>query len=291
MDNKFTDIHTQDFKFNDGWGKIHAISTGTVSVKEAFRSTKKNQWTSKLEFILQNKFTAPLPIWVWVIEHPEGKFVIDTGENSKVSEPDYFSQEGILKEWINKNQFKFNVNKDRELHNLLPKLNIEIDHIDQVLLTHLHLDHIDGLKFFSNQKVLLNKEEWEKPSFALKSLLPENFNPSLFETNESHLDFKNTKSITKARDLHFIHTPGHTFGHCSILASNDRHDHIFFGGDMTYTSDQLKYSEMSGGHIDFKKAQNTIKTVSEFCKANKAIFLPSHDPYAGLRLQERNYFS
>ncbi len=48
-----------------------------------------------------------MPIWVWVIEHPEGIFVIDTGENTKIQTPGYFKSSGVFANWFNRAMFKF----------------------------------------------------------------------------------------------------------------------------------------------------------------------------------------
>ncbi len=107
--------YTRAVTFNDGPGKIHAFTTGTVSVKKRFKTAKGGQLLSKLNFVLDSDFTEELPIWVWVIEHPEGVYVVDTGENSQVSEPDYFRQEGPILSWLNRTQFRFQVPRDEEI--------------------------------------------------------------------------------------------------------------------------------------------------------------------------------
>jgi N-acyl homoserine lactone hydrolase len=40
--------------------------------------------------LLDREWTDPLPIWAWVIEHPAGLLIIDTGETSRAGEPGYF---------------------------------------------------------------------------------------------------------------------------------------------------------------------------------------------------------
>ena len=52
--------------------KIHAVCTGTVAVKTAFRTKKGFGELAKLNILLSHHYTEYLPIWVWVIEHPEG---------------------------------------------------------------------------------------------------------------------------------------------------------------------------------------------------------------------------
>src|SRR5580765_6676567 len=128
--------------------KIHLISTGAVSVKTKFREARKTGFLAMIDFILDKNFTEWMPIWVLVIEHPEGIFVIDTGENANVNDPGYFRSSGLFANWFDTKQFKFEVSVEEEIGPQLEKLNIKIADIRSVILTHLHLDHIDGLKYF-----------------------------------------------------------------------------------------------------------------------------------------------
>ena len=128
--------------------KVHLVSTGAVSVKTKFRDANKTGMLAMLDFILDKKFTEWMPIWVMIIEHPEGVFVIDTGENAGVNDPNYFKSSGLFANWFNTAQFKFIVNKEEEIGPQLNDLQIPIEKIKAVVLTHLHLDHIDGLKYF-----------------------------------------------------------------------------------------------------------------------------------------------
>ena len=60
--------------------KVHAIQTGLISVKENFLNQKGQGLLSKLNIVFGNSYADFMPIWVWVIEHPEGVIVIDTGD-------------------------------------------------------------------------------------------------------------------------------------------------------------------------------------------------------------------
>src|SRR5436190_11563729 len=91
--------------------KVHLVSTGAVSVKTKFRDATKTGMLAMLDFILDKKFTEWMPIWVMIIEHPEGVFVIDTGENANVNDPGYFKSSGFFANWFDTTQFKFIVNK------------------------------------------------------------------------------------------------------------------------------------------------------------------------------------
>ena len=52
--------------------KIHAIQTGTVSIKKVQRHGKGKGLMRQLNTMISREWTEPLPIFAWVIEHPEG---------------------------------------------------------------------------------------------------------------------------------------------------------------------------------------------------------------------------
>jgi hypothetical protein len=94
--------------------KIHLVSTGGVIVKTKFREAKRTGLIAMIDFILDKKFTEWMPIWVMIIEHSEGIFVIDTGENFNVNDPGYFRSSGWFANWFDTTQFKFKVNREEE---------------------------------------------------------------------------------------------------------------------------------------------------------------------------------
>jgi glyoxylase-like metal-dependent hydrolase (beta-lactamase superfamily II) len=265
--------------------KIHLVSTGGVIVKTKFREAKRTGFLAMLEFILDKKFTEWMPIWVLIIEHREGIFVIDTGENANVNDPGYFRSSGMFANWFDTTQFKFEVKVEEEIGPQLNDLNIPIEKIKAVVLTHLHLDHIDGLKYFPSTPVIVNKKEWEKPFGDLPKLYPSWFKPRLVELNEKYDVFERVYYLTNAKDLLLIETPGHTYHHCSLLLKTDQGS-IFFAADVCYTQYQIIEEKYSGSNASHKLAGDTYDKIKQFAKKAKLVFLPSHDADASLRLKE-----
>ena len=264
--------------------KIYLVSTGGVSVKTKFRDATKTGLLAMLDFILDKNFTEWMPIWVMIIEHPEGVFVIDTGENANVNDPGYFKSSGIFANWFDTTQFKFKVEKDEEIGPLLDQLNISFENIT-VVLTHLHLDHADGLKYFPKNKILVNKKEWEKPFGDLPKLYPSWFKPTLIELNERYNGFEHVQYLTASKDILLIETPGHTYHHCSVLLKTDEYC-IFFAADICYTEQQIIDEKYSGTNASHKMAKDTYERVRRFAQKHKTIFIPSHDTAAAKRLKE-----
>ena len=70
--------------------KIHAVQTGTVAIRPNQREGKGPGFARLINTLSDRRWTEPLPIYAWVIEHPEGIIVIDTGESANVTSPEYF---------------------------------------------------------------------------------------------------------------------------------------------------------------------------------------------------------
>ena len=277
------EITTKHLTINKEPIKVHAISTGEVSVKTKFRETRRKGIFAALSFLIDKAFTEWMPIWTWVIEHPEGIFIIDTGENSSVTEKDYFKSSGFFSNWLNTTQFKFKVKPEEELDQQLNTIGIQTADVKSVILTHLHLDHIDGLKYFPNIPVIVNQTEWEKPYGDLPKLYPNWFKPKTVALNNAFQDFKKTVLLTNSGDLILVETPGHTHGHASVLLKTDQ-GFILFAGDVVYHQSQLLENKFSGANVDFKKAKATYSSLKKFAAKNKMVFLPSHDKDADKRL-------
>ena len=61
--------------------KIHAVQTGTVTIRPNQRQGKGIGLARLVNTLFDRRWTESLPIYAWVIEHPEEIIVIDTGAN------------------------------------------------------------------------------------------------------------------------------------------------------------------------------------------------------------------
>ena len=94
----------------------------------------------RLNTLLDKTWTEPLPIYAWVIEHPEGIIVVDTGETARVAEPGYFP-------WWHP-YFRLGVRSwvrpEEEIGPQLQALGIQLTNVRWLVITHLHTDHAGG---------------------------------------------------------------------------------------------------------------------------------------------------
>ena len=138
--------------------KVHAIQTGTVQVHERQRAGHGRGVLRFANMLLDRRWTEPLPIYAWVIEHPEGVIVVDTGETARAGAPGYFPR------WhpYFRIGVRERVDPEQEIGPQLRSLGIRPDDVRRVVLTHLHTDHAGGLRHFPRSEILVTRTEYEQ---------------------------------------------------------------------------------------------------------------------------------
>jgi glyoxylase-like metal-dependent hydrolase (beta-lactamase superfamily II) len=270
--------------------KVHGLCVGTVAVKTTFKTKKGNGFLSKINILLAKYYTEYMPIWVWVIEHPEGLIVVDTGENTDSMDVDkYLSKESWYAKYQFKNACNVKIQSQNELNNQLKKVNLKVEDVKLVVLTHMHLDHIDGLKFFPKQEIMVGNFEFTHPDNVFSSILPSWFNPNKVEYVNNRIEvFNQAYPVTKAEDLLYIPTPGHTLGHSSLVFKTDDFD-IIFAGDSSYDQAQVINGELPGANTDYVKTAETYKNLLAYASLRKTVYLPTHDANSVQRLVSKSF--
>lgn len=263
---------------------VHAISTGVVAVTDAFLHTSALGFLRKPNILFNRQFADWMPIYVWVIEHPEGVFVVDTGENSAITQPNYFRGAGWLNEYINTHAFRFEVAREQEIDRQLAQLGIRPADVRAVVLTHLHIDHTDGLRHFPKTPVLVNRYESKHPYNDLPTLYPPTFAPTLVDPAPGQVaHFAGAYPLTTARDLWLVETPGHSHGHCSVLLQTSQ-THYLFAGDVSYSQSQLLTDDLPGANASLPRSRQTYRAIRQYAAQHPLVYLPSHDAGAAQRL-------
>jgi glyoxylase-like metal-dependent hydrolase (beta-lactamase superfamily II) len=268
--------------------RIHAIQTGTVAVKESQRiGSRGNGPVRLINTMLDSKWTEPLPIYAWVIEHPEGPIVIDTGETARTSES------GYLPWWhpYFKLGMKANVTVAEEIGPQLRSLNIPPESVRWVVMTHLHTDHAGGLYHFPDAEILVSRTEYEQAAGFqgqlrgyLSNHWPGWFTPTQLDFVPQPLEaFPKTFLLTEAGDVVLVPTPGHTAGHISVILREGPLSY-FFAGDVSYTEQTMLDLVVDGVSLDRQTALKSLKRTRHFAKNRPTVYLPSHDPASAERL-------
>lgn len=270
--------------------KIHAIQTGTVKIKQAQR-VGRGQGSTRLRHILfDSDWTAPLPIYAWAIEHPEGVIVVDTGETAHASQPGYFP-------WWHpyyRTAVREQVKPDDEIGPQLKRLGISPDDVRWVVMTHMHTDHAGGLHHFPKSAILVSRREMQATAGfqgRLNGYVNQHFptwlNPHLVDFAPQPVGtFPESFTLTQAGDVLLIPTPGHSAGHLSVILKNEGRS-ILLAGDTSYTEQYLLDQVMDGVSPDEQAARQTLQRLLSYLQATPTIYLPSHDPESAQRLTAR----
>jgi N-acyl homoserine lactone hydrolase len=267
--------------------QIHAIQTGTVAIKQRQRQGVGHGLRRTINTLFDRTWTEPLPIYTWVIEHPEGILVIDTGETARAAQPGYFPwwhpyyKVGV-REWVR---------PEEEIGPQLRALGINPNDVRWVVMTHLHTDHAGGLYHFPKSEILVSRTEYHHATGfrgQLRGFLPQHwptwFNPTLVDfTSQPHGPFPTSYALTTAGDILLVSTPGHTLGHLSVIVQDDEST-LFFAGDTSYTQQLMLSQSIDGVAADEALALQTLQRILEYTKVTPTIYLPSHDPEAAQRL-------
>jgi N-acyl homoserine lactone hydrolase len=267
--------------------RIHAIQTGTVVVKRRQLRGKGNGVLRLFNTISDPNWVEPLPIYTWLIEHPEGLIVVDTGETARASEPGYFPS------WQPYYRFavRLSVRVEEEIGPQIRALGFSPADVRWVVLTHMHTDHAGGLAHFPQSEILVSRTEYRLASSLQGWMLgylphrwPTWFTPRQIDFATAPSDpFPSSYPLTQAGDVILVPTPGHAPGHLSVIVQ-DGATTVFLAGDTSYNEQLLLDGVMDGVTTNLALASKTMGRIQRFLQTTPTIYLPSHDPESANRL-------
>ena len=259
--------------------RIHALGTGTVRVKDAFLHARSGP-TRQARLFTPGPFSSPLPIHAWVVEHDGQRILVDTGEVATASDIPFA---------------RFQVRPEDELPHALAGAGLAPGDIDQVVLTHMHGDHMDGAVHL-DLPVLVHDAEWAHAhtafSKAFQRLLRQPI-PAGVEFRRVPLDggpfgaFAASRPLTGDGRVVLVATPGHTPGHVSVVCVDDEGRHVLLAGDATDTLEQLHARRADAVAPKPKVHVETLDRILAHRHRHPTVYLPSHDPDSVARLAAR----
>jgi N-acyl homoserine lactone hydrolase len=276
--------------------KITAIETGKAvcKTKQVTANQERSPIGRKIDIFRDPDFVQPLPILTFLIEHPEGNFLVDTGDTAKNSVP------GYLPTW---NPFftkmvSIKVAPVEEIGFQLHELGVNpAKDIKAVILTHFHHDHTGGLEHFPRTKIIGSREnyaEYRSVKGKMAGYLPQRrpiwLKPELIDFNANPIgNFPASHAVTTDGSIFLVPTPGHCTGHMSVVV-RDKDITYFIAGDASYNEENIRNEKTDG--VTFKPAiaLDTLKNIKAFASIEPTVVLPCHDPKSMARLINKQTF-
>src|SRR5262245_3833443 len=277
--------------------KITAIKTGTVRIKSAQRTGREGRGAigRKIDIFRDPQWLDPLPILCFLIEHHEGRYLVDTGDTWRNSVP------GYLPRWnpFFTKEVQVKVAPSEEVGPQLLAMGFDpARDVNAVILTHLHHDHAGGLDHFPHSRIIatrINYEASRSLSGMFQGCLPQRwpiwFKPELVELDTaSEGPFNHMHPITADGRIFLVPTPGHARGHVSVVAQYDNVSY-FIAGDASYEEENLRQERTDGVTYDPKVSLDTLRRIKAFALGEPTVFLPAHDTEGVERLHKLQTFA
>ncbi len=265
--------------------KVHAIQTGLVRIKTAQVEGRGHGLSRRLAIFTDGTWTEWLPTYAWVIDHPEGIIVVDTGQGAHLLESGKSLHPYVR--W----EVAFRIEREQEIGPQLRALGIGPRDVKRVVLTHLHMDHDGGLAHFPDSEILVASGELQTARGylgRLRGYLPHRW-PKWFDPKplnlaaESFGPFAASRRLTQAGDVIAVATPGHTADHLSVVVQ-DGDTAYFLAGDTSYNEESMLQGRLDGVSADEQVCGGTLDAIRRFGQSRPTVYLPTHDPGCADRL-------
>ena len=272
---------------------VSVVSTGTVRIhpEQLYGSRKPTYWW----LLTSQRWSPPLAINVYVIQHARGLLVFDTGQDrSSVTDDDYFP--GGPTRFLYDRLARFDIGAQETLTAQLGTLGYAPADVSTAIVSHLHEDHIGGLRELRDAKVLVSAAEWAAlsgPAPEWRGYLRKHIQipglkwrqVSMERTRDASLaPFTESLDVMGDGSLILLPTPGHTAGSMSLLVGRGNKTALLLVGDLTYGADIMQRGQVPGVGVRRQLTDTTHKVFALAERFPGLVVLPAHDPTAARRL-------
>lgn len=257
--------------------RLYIFHTGKVRVDQAIPLHERNPLAVTGLFRSRKKQRL-LPVSCYLIEHPKGRILIDTGWDTR------YASERPRQLWgmVDKVSAPF-IRPDEGIDTKLKSLGLCPEDIDCVFLSHMDFDHTSGLRLVKNAKAIRTaEEEWtacHKPSLRYVDTWTDICDVGIFSYRESGIGpVGRSYDVFDDGTVLLVHTPGHSRGlFCAVLRGKD--GYIVLGNDAAYLPESFSEHRIPGFTVDDRLAARALDWLIE-CKNDPfcmGVFV-NHDP-------------
>lgn len=216
----------------------------------------------------RGRITVPVP--VYLIDHPKGKVLFDTGLNIGLRQ-DAKRLLGALAE-----NFEVDLPPGADVRSQLEALQIDASDIRYMINSHLHFDHCGGNALIPNATLIVQKREWRA---AQNEKLQAMGTYSRHDFNHGHkiLEVDGEHDLFGDGALVLLPTFGHTPGHQSLRVRLESGD-VVLAADCCYFKQTLETLHLPQFAYNKEQMIETLLGLRRMQEDGARIFF-GHDPW------------
>ena len=204
-----------------------------------------------------------MPVVMFIIDHPKGLVVFDTGNNVVISDGNCKSH---WNSWLC-DALQPSQTREEVIDKQLEKVGYSVGDVKIVITSHSHLDHIGNIEMFPDAIHVIQKKE-----------LYQAWWPEKFQRGGAHVmaDYDDARDFTYFEldgdydlfgdgSLMVISTPGHTLGHQSVKVQLAETGTVILTQDAVWVEENLEGypAGLNYSILDYNKSIQRIKMLRD----------------------------
>ncbi len=269
--------------------KIHVWHTGRVHVSPALPFGGDCCIIKASGLLTPKKDWIWLPVSAYLIEHPKGLILFDTGWNRTMSPDGILDKKAEIRSLGSRLLYMVNqgeIAKGEAVDEQLSALGLSDKDLDYVVLSHLDCDHANGLKLVENAKnIMVSRAEMdfatEKNPICMIRYQKCWWNGvpmTLFDWNSEKGPFKRSFDLFGDGSVMLINIPGHCDGLCAMKITNSDGKFVLLYADGGYGTKSWKEMIVSGIAVNREQQYKSLEWIREqSLDANCIESIATHD--------------
>ena len=269
--------------------KIHVFHTGEVCVAPDLPFGGDNSNIIKASGMFGKKGDRIwLPVSSYLIEHPQGKLLVDTGWSRDMSPEGVFDKKAQIKSLGSLILYEVNqgrIGLGQCIDEQLSQIGIKDSDIDGVLLTHLDCDHANGLKQVRNAKKFMASSDEVKFANKLTNKVRyykgwwKDIELTQFDWNDSEGPVGKSYDLLGDGSIELINIPGHCDGLFAVKVKNNDGKFVLLFSDGGYARKSWEEMITSGIAADKELQKQSLTWIrQQSMDPNSIESLANHDP-------------
>lgn len=242
--------------------KLWQVSGGTLELDKGWLTAMSGNGTK-----------IKIPVAMYVIQHPRGLVLFDTGMNVALSDgkcANYWG-DGLC------GAFNAIQNRDEVIDRQLARLGFTTDQVTHVVYSHFHLDHAGNIKLFPKAKHVVQKEElktaWWPEKFQRAAYVLKDYDGTRdYDFQQLTGDF----DLFGDGSLVVLDTRGHTQGHQSLQVNLKNTGTVLLAADAIYTAEN-EAGVIPGITWNTNASMQSIDRLKQIRDARRGQIWYSHD--------------